>query len=132
MSTAAHREGELYMLALTIWREARNQPFLGQLLVASTILNRQRDPRWPDTITGVVLQHRQFSCYNRGDANSLKFPSPDAESWDHCHRAAMTVLEIGPFTRANHYHRHDLDPWPAWSDPAKEVARVGDHVFLRL
>ena len=48
-------------LAQNIYFEARDQPTAGQVAVATVVLNRVHDPRWPDTVCGVI---REGPTYN--------------------------------------------------------------------
>ena len=43
-------------LALNIYHEARGEPPEGQLGVGWVVLNRVDDPRFPDSVCGVVLE----------------------------------------------------------------------------
>ncbi len=120
-----------FMLALCVWREARNQSQLGKNLVAAVIKNRVQDPRWPDTYVGVVTQRRQFSSFNAGDPNATLFPLETDGSWKGCVVAADVVLSSRePLTSANHYHTVDVHP--VWADASKVVAREGAHIFYCL
>ena len=49
------------LLAALIHAEARGESFEGQVAVATVVLNRVADPRWPDTVEAVVLQPGQFA-----------------------------------------------------------------------
>jgi N-acetylmuramoyl-L-alanine amidase len=122
---------DLFMLALCIWREARGESYLGKLYVGQTIENRDKDPRWPNTIVGVITQKLQFSAFNSNDPNALLFPLSDSGSWSDCVRAAEEVLkEDIPFTSANHYHTKNVKP--KWADSSKIVTSEGAHIFYRL
>lgn len=59
-------DGELEELAILIHAEAGNQDFEGRCLVGEVVMNRIRDPRFPDTIHEVIFQRGQFSCINDG------------------------------------------------------------------
>lgn len=48
-------------LSSVIHHEARGEPFDGKVAVASVVLNRVDDPRFPDTVCEVVKQPKQFS-----------------------------------------------------------------------
>lgn len=123
----------LFTLALCVWREARGESPLGQLLVAQTVENRVRDPRWPETYVGVITQPWQFSAFNPSDPNALRFPTETDGVWPRCVAAAEAVLAAPqPFTTANHYVVDALRPRPAWYQEGKVVAREGAHVFLTL
>lgn len=51
-------------LAKTVWGEARGCSRTEQAAVVWCVLNRVDNPAWPDSITGVVTQPRQFSGYD--------------------------------------------------------------------
>lgn len=131
---AASQLLERFLLALTVWREARGETPRGRRLVAATIANRVRDTRWPNSVEGVVLQPWQFSCFLSHDPNATKFPTPGSV-WDDCVSAADAALfalsgNLPLETEANHYHVTGLDP--AWRDESKIVATEGHHVFYKL
>ncbi len=125
-----------FLLSLCAWREGRGESDRGKLLITTTVLNRVADgARWPETIPGVITQHLQFSAFNAGDPNALKFPDDDDPSWAASVAAADEALKrigTGPATRANHYLRFDVTPKPKWYDATKIVDREGPHVFLCL
>ena len=54
---------ELELLAVLVFQEARNQPFIGQVAVAEVVLNRVRLPNFPKTIRRVIKQPYQFSGF---------------------------------------------------------------------
>lgn len=119
-----------FLLALCIWREARGESYRGKLLVGSTIRNRVEDKRWPDTYAGVVTQRMQFSAFNLGEPNALKFPAEGEPAWVDSVQAADEVLSAGPITTANHYHTTGVTP--LWSQSMKPVETEGAHLFFRL
>lgn len=120
-----------FILALAVWREARGESPLGQLLVAQTIENRVQDPRWPETYELVVTQPWQFSAFNKDDPNALKFPTETDPAWATCVAVAHAVLAAPrPFTSANHYHTTGVSP--AWKRDDKLVMREGAHLFYAL
>jgi len=50
--SAAERD----LLARLVRAEAGGEPYLGQVAVAATVLNRVKDPRYPNTVSGVIYQ----------------------------------------------------------------------------
>ena len=46
----------LVCLALNVYHEARDQPFIGQVAVAQVVMNRVYDDRYPDDVCEVVMQ----------------------------------------------------------------------------
>ena len=120
-----------FMLALCVYREARGESMRGKELVAQVILNRVRDTRWPDTVSGVVTQRWQFSAFNAGDPNALLFPHENDPAWDACVNAADLILQLPkPITTANHYHVIGI--LPKWADAENVVTREGHHIFYTL
>lgn len=123
-----------FLLALCVWREARGETLTGKKLVASVVINRAHDAknRWPKTVAAVVVQPMQFSSFNAGDPNAVKFPTSMSglAEWDDCVQAADGALAGQLTTDANHYHVVGL--LPAWRDETKIVATEGAHVFYKL
>jgi len=54
---------EVICIALAVYYESRGESELGQLAVASVIVNRVADPRWPDHACAVIAQPGQFEFY---------------------------------------------------------------------
>ena len=46
----------LVCLALNVYHEARDQPFIGQVAVAQVVMNRVHDDRFPNTVCEVVQE----------------------------------------------------------------------------
>jgi len=127
-----------FMLALTLWREARGQSKEAIQAVESVIRNRvarlptEQAADFP--LTRVVLKRKQFSCHNPDDPNAVKLPTPtDAAGW----RAWKLCLEvIGEQERvdatrgATHYHSGPASK-VYWADPAKVTARIGAFTFYK-
>ncbi len=136
------------MVALCVWREARGESDAAMRGVAWVVRNRIADTRWPGSGHGVVLQPRQFSAFNVGDVNAVKFPNErDAADW----RAWLRVLDAvddvfgfgvervapgadaDPTKGANHYHSiPDGRPLPGWARREAETLRLGPFRFYRL
>ena len=134
---------DLQMVSLCIWREARGASDQAMRCVAWVIRNRMKDARWPGTGHGVVLQPKQFSCFNAGDVNAVKFPhgrdAADWAAWERVLKAvedvfADGVAEVSDQTKgANHYHSiPDGKPYPSWAVREKEMLRLPGFRFYRL
>lgn len=54
-------EEEIDMLAHLVKAEAGNQTFLGKQLVVDVVLNRMRNDKFPDTVSGVIYAPGQFA-----------------------------------------------------------------------
>lgn len=63
---------EYNILLRIVQAEAGTCDETGKLLVANVILNRMEDEEFPDTVSGVVYQKRQFSPVMNGSINTCK------------------------------------------------------------
>lgn len=57
------------LIARAINGEARGEPYEGQVAVGAVILNRVKDPRFPNTIAGVIYQPMAFTAVSDGQIN---------------------------------------------------------------
>lgn len=119
-------------LAVAVFFEARDQPLAGQYAVAEVVMNRVADPRWPNTICGVVFQDRQFSFTHDGKSDRMeKYAANDVIEWRAMNQArtvAKQVYDEG-YTELEATHYHALSVRPSWAKHYEQVGRIGDHVF---
>ena len=122
-------------LAEGIYFEARGESVKGQAAVAQVILNRVRNPHYPDTICGVVYQNQTWR--NRCQFSFACDRIPDrvrsARHWEIAEEVAMATTagtiwlpEVGSST---HYHATYVNP--RWARTMKRMGRIGLHVFYR-
>ena len=74
-------EDDVVAMAKMLWGEARGCALDNQQKAVWCVLNRVDDPRFPDTIQGVLSQPSQFHGY-----------SPDFPVWDELYAVALDVL----------------------------------------
>ena len=74
-------EDDVIAVAKMLWGEARGCTRDNQAMAVWCVLNRVDDPRFPDTILGVLSQPFQFHGY-----------SPDFPVWDELKEVARDVL----------------------------------------
>lgn len=132
----------LVCLALNVYHEARDQPFIGQVAVAQVVMNRVYDDRFPNTVCEVVqegptyswkpdfpVRHRcQFSWYCDGKSDSAH----NEEAWSMAMMIAHGVYygNLDDFVEGStHYHAHYV--LPAWAESKTKVVRIADHIFYR-
>ncbi len=60
ISEVSFAESDRYLLANLIYCEAGGEPYAGQLAVGAVAINRLLISVYPDTITGVIYQRKQF------------------------------------------------------------------------
>jgi len=127
---------EWWWMTATVWMEARGEIYAGQIAVAHVILNRLRDGRFGTTIGCVVLQPKQFSCWNTESPtrNTLGVVHEDEPAWLSCEKACRSagIFEaIDPTRGACHYYNPAV-AHPNW-DAGQLLPRVqiGRHVFVQ-
>ena len=73
---------EIDLLARLVHSEAAGEPYMGQVAVAATVLNRIKSPLYPNTLWGVVYQvtngHYQYSPVLDGRINLTAGTAYDA------------------------------------------------------
>jgi hypothetical protein len=60
----AFKRREIACVALAVYYESRGESIKGQRAVASVVMNRVRDNRFPSTACEVLIQRKQFSFMN--------------------------------------------------------------------
>jgi spore germination cell wall hydrolase CwlJ-like protein len=137
-------------MARTIFGEARNQHYKGKLGVGYVIYNRWRNPGWwsenedddikDHTLSAVVRDPYQFSCWNRGNPNRPKMQDLHFEDvqgharFRECLQAALEVLNgdrEDPTGNADHYFAEYIEP-PKWADSEDFTTQIGVHMFYRI
>lgn len=66
ISQVTFSETDRKMLASIIYCEAGGEPYAGKLAVGAVVVNRLLSSYYPDTITGVIYQRKQFSPVTSG------------------------------------------------------------------
>ncbi|NPV53518.1 MAG: hypothetical protein HPY71_08330 [Firmicutes bacterium] len=115
------------LLASLIRAEAEGEPFEGQVAVGASVLNRVKNPRYPDSIPGVIYQidsgYWQYQVVQDGSINLPPTPTSLA--------AADRALEgEDPSWGATGFYNpaKTSNPWVR-SRPVTRV--IGNHVFFR-
>lgn len=68
-SSSTSSSSDMYLLARCVYAEARGEPYTGMVAVAAVVLNRVKDSRFPNTISGVIYQSYAFTCVSDGQIN---------------------------------------------------------------
>ena len=117
---------------VTIWQEARGEPYEGKLAVGEVIRNRMKRNYFSNgSVSGTVLRDYQFSGWNVGDANRV--PSVDIDDGDSTVRecisawkdSSISSVANGAVLYCNLHLAH-----PSWAKPEKMVAQIGNHSFF--
>jgi len=125
----------LYLLALVIWREARGTSFDAMKAVAFSVRNRVLHPSWwGKDWHSVITAHLQYSSFNAGDPNAVKYPQAEDPQWKAAVDVANTVYNGGataaacpdPTNGSTHYYDRSLDENPPSWAKSPEMTHVSD------
>ena len=127
------RQADLECLALNIYHEARGEPRYGKFAVGHVVINRAKDPRFPNDICAVVkqggeapLNNCQFSWWCDGRSDDPL----DARAWLESKAAASLVYGgrvTDPTGGAMWYHADFVAP--SWRSSLTEGHKIGRHIF---
>jgi len=122
-------------LAEAVYFEARGESLKGQAAVAQVVLNRVRNPAYPDSVCKVVYQnvkwynHCQFSFACDGKKHRVTELRP----WHVAEAVAKAVSagqiwlpDIGSST-----HYHAVYVHPQWAVLMDKMEKIGSHIFYR-
>jgi spore germination cell wall hydrolase CwlJ-like protein len=132
---SVHSAKEQRCLAAGVYFEARGESVKGQAAVAQVILNRVKNPTYPNSICGVVYQNENwrnrcqfsFACDGRKDRIT------EPHHWRKAQEVAQAVTdgtiwlpEVGSST---HYYADYVSP--GWARKMKKMKKIGQHIFYR-
>ena len=129
-----HDAWEIVLLALCLWREARNQNGPAITAVACSIRNRVQKPGWwgHDWVS-VILCGQQYSSFNRDDPNATLLPSSTDSVFPVCLEIAESVWNGSQADTVNGAESYyDLSiPEPEWAKEMTFTVRVEDFKFFK-
>ena len=106
-------EDERELLARVVYAESNTEPLEGQIAVAQVVLNRVRSESFPDTVSEVIYQERQFST-----APILGRVTPTENNYEAVDLAFE--LEVVPY---------DVLYFSRGAENDRVWGRIGAHVF---
>lgn len=89
ISEVSFADGDRYLLANLIYCEAGGEPYEGQVAVGAVVINRVLSSVYPDTVTGVIYQRKQFSPVASG---RLAAALAAGKATPSCYRAADEAM----------------------------------------
>ena len=116
---------DIQLMARAINGEARGEPYEGQVAVGAVILNRVKDSRFPNSISGVIYQPGAFTAVSDGQLNAAisedstvyKAAQDAMNGWD---PTGGCVYYFNPSTATNKW---------IWSRPL--IKTIGKHRFCK-
>ena len=122
-------------LAAGVYFEARGESVKGQAAVAQVILNRVKNPRYPNTVCGVVYQNDdwrnrcQFSFACDGIKDRINEPSHWRKAKEVAYAVASGEIYLPEVGSATHYHATYVKP--RWARTMEKMKKIGTHIFYR-
>lgn len=117
---------DIDLMARLVAGESIGEPYEGKIAVASVVLNRVCDPKFPDTIKGVIFQKNAFSCVKNNTINSI----PNKE----CYNAVYEALNgYDPTNKALFFYNPTIATcsWMKQSNKVN-VLTIGHHTFFKI
>ena len=112
---------EIELLARVIYGEARGESFEGQVAVGAVVLNRLEDPRFPNTLEGVIYQKGAFTAVS--DKQIHLTPN------DQAFQAAEAAIEgMDPTGGAIYYYNPHIAT-DRWIKTRPVIKQIGNHTF---
>lgn len=127
---------DLDCLALNIYREAGHESFEGKVGVAQVTLNRVADPKFPNTVCGVVYEKNvvyskvicQFSWYCDANHRNRKINEEAyADSYAVAKKVYLEGFRLDGLKDAMYYHADYVSP--NWK--FERISKIGAHIFYR-
>lgn len=114
---------DLNLLSKLVYAEARGEPYKGMVAVASTVLNRVSDSRFPNSIAGVIYQSGAYTCVSDGQINL----SPDSQA----KKAAQDAINGWDPTSGCIYYFNPSTATSSWIWSRPQVLTIGKHIFCK-
>ncbi len=117
---------DLNLLARLVHAEAKGEPFQGKVAVAATVLNRVREPLYPDTIPEVIYEYNygfQYCPVSNGEINR----PADKEA----HQAVREALKGKDPTCGALSFYNPAKSFNGWIRSKPCTAIIGNHIFVK-
>lgn len=119
-------ESDIDLMAKVVFAESRGEPYEGKIAVASVILNRATNPKFPNTIEEVIKQKNAFSCVRNGIINV----TPDSDSYNAVNEA---IKGSDPTEKALFFYNPKIATCSWMKAIEKEnIKIIGQHVFFNI
>ena len=122
-------------LTQAVYYEARSESLEGQQAVAQVVLNRVRNPAFPNSVCGTVYEgsSRSTGCQFTFTCDGSLAARREPAAWEEARKVAAAALAgfvYAPVGSATFYHTRAVHP--GWASRVTNVGSVGAHIFYRL
>ncbi|GAA0444142.1 spore cortex-lytic enzyme [Lentibacillus halophilus] len=118
-----YSKNDIQLMSNAVHGEARGEPYVGQVAVASVILNRVESSTFPNTVSGVIFEPRAFTAV--ADGQIWLEPNKTARE------AALDAINgWDPSGNALYYFNPNTatSDW-IWSRP--QIKKIGKHIYAK-
>lgn len=117
---------DIKLMAKVVYAESCGEPYKGKVAVASVILNRMKNPSFPNSIEEVVKQKYAFSCVKNGEIN--------CPSNKDCYKAVFEALDGKDPTFNSLFFYNPNTATSTWVKKIKKqsINQIGRHVFFNV
>jgi spore germination cell wall hydrolase CwlJ-like protein len=135
LPASVFEEREQACLANAVYFEARGESTKGQAAVAQVVLNRVRNPAYPDTICKVVYQNEhlrnrcQFSFACDGIPDRIASPAHHRKAGEVAMAVTAGKIFIPEVGSSTHYYAQYVSP--RWARTMERMTKIGLHIFYR-
>ena len=116
---------DVQLLARAINGEARGESYEGQVAVGAVILNRVKNPNFPNTIAGVIYQPGAFTAVSDGQINVAIDPKATVV------KAAQDALNGWDPTNGAIYYFNPNTATSSWIWSRPYIKTIGKHRFCK-
>lgn len=119
-------QDDIELMAKLVAAESIGEPYKGKIAVASVVLNRVSNPKFPNSIQGVIFQKNAFSCVK----NNKIISTPN----DDCYRAVYEALNgRDPTNKALFFYNPAIATcnWMKQTNKVNETI-IGHHTFFKI
>ena len=122
-SSSSSYSNDEYLLAKIIYAEARGESYTGQVAIGAVVLNRVKNSKFPNTISGVIYQPYAFTAVNDGQINL----EPNSTAY----KAAKDALSGWDPTYGSLYYFNPKTATSSWIWSRQQTVTIGNHIFCK-
>jgi len=121
---APSRSSAVHLLARAVAAESHGEPYRGQVAVAAVMMNRLKNPRFPQSLSGVIFQPNALESVSNG---LYWRRTPDSTAY----AAARDAVNGFDPTYGSIFFWNPYKPVAGWIWTRRIVTQIGKHVFAR-
>jgi len=130
---------DAYLIAATLWKEARGEGTKGMIAVMNVIQNRTKNRYMgAKSMRDVILQPKQFSCWLGTKNHDLETEriaksGKDSNEFKMALQIVQYALEgkLNDITHGSMYYTNPSQGVPKWARKMKVVLKLGQHHFYK-